>query len=30
MKYEGEWFNNRKCGYGITTFKDGRLRDLPN
>merc|ERR550532_1513871 len=23
LKYEGEWYNNRKYGYGVTTFKDG-------
>merc|ERR1712198_313624 len=23
MGYECEWFNNRKYGYGVTTFKDG-------
>ena len=23
FKYEGEWLNNRRHGYGVTTFKDG-------
>ena len=23
FKYEGFWLNNRRHGYGITTFKDG-------
>ena len=23
FKYEGEWVNNRRHGYGVTTFKDG-------
>lgn len=23
LKYEGEWYNNKKYGYGVTTFKDG-------
>ncbi|CAG5085347.1 Similar to Jph3: Junctophilin-3 (Mus musculus) [Cotesia congregata] len=23
LRYEGEWFNNRKYGYGVTTFRDG-------
>ena len=25
LKYEGEWFNNRKYGYGVTTHKGIRL-----
>lgn len=23
FRYQGEWANNAKCGYGVTTFKDG-------
>jgi junctophilin len=23
LKYEGEWFNNKKFGYGVTSLKDG-------
>ena len=26
LKYEGEWFNNRKYGYGVTTFKVTTLK----
>ena len=23
LKYQGEWYNNKKYGYGVTTFRDG-------
>lgn len=24
---QGEWYNNKKYGYGVTTFKDGAKED---
>ena len=27
FKYEGEWLNNRRHGYGMTTFKDGTTEE---
>jgi len=26
-RYEGEWYNNRKHGYGVTTFRDGTVEE---
>merc|ERR550532_226083 len=27
LKYEGEWYNNRKYGYGVTTKPDGTIEE---
>ncbi|XP_036342855.1 uncharacterized protein LOC118752117, partial [Rhagoletis pomonella] len=27
FRYEGEWYNNKKHGYGVTTFRDGSFEE---
>ena len=27
LKYEGEWLDNKRCGFGMTTYRDGTVEE---